>query len=140
MKIAIIGSSAFAKEMVEYRDQLRALGHECKVHEHYVEQAQGGGKDLIERIHHEHAALKKEYDYIRWHYNEIVASNAVLVLNFDKNGITNYIGGNTLMELGFAYVNNKKIYLLNSIPVMPYTDEIEAVNPIVINSDLSKII
>lgn len=58
-------------------------------------------------------------------------------MNISKNGIENYIGGNTLMELGFAHVMNKKIYLLNPIPEMSYTDEIIAVQPAIINGDLS---
>ncbi|MCK9379006.1 MAG: hypothetical protein M0P97_02585 [Candidatus Moranbacteria bacterium] len=139
MKIGIIGSSVFAKQMVEYRDKLIALGHENNLHEHYVAQAKGEMKDVIERMNVEHSQVKIENDYIKYHYNEIVESDAVLVLNFDKNGIENYIGGNTLMELGFAYVHNKKIFLLNPIPEMAYKDEIEAVQPIVINGDLSKI-
>ena len=43
------------------------------------------------------------------------------------------------MEIGFAYVNNKKIFLLNPIPDMIYRDEIEACQPIVISNDLSLI-
>jgi len=125
--------------MVEYRDKLRALGYEVNLHEHYVAQANGGMKDLIDRMQKEHAQVKIEYDYMRYHYNEIVGSDAVLVLNFDKNGIKNYIGGNTLMEIGFAYVNNKKIFLLSPIPDMNYKDEIVACQPIVINNDLSLI-
>jgi hypothetical protein len=56
-------------------------------------------KDLIDRMHREHAQVKKEHDYIRYHYNEIVSGDAVLVLNFDKNGIKNYIGANTFLEI-----------------------------------------
>jgi predicted RNA-binding protein with PUA domain len=69
-----------------------------------------------------------------------VSSDAILVLNFDKNGVKNYIGGNTLMEIGFAHVHDKKIFLLNPIPDMPYKDEIEATDPVVLSGDLSKII
>lgn len=43
------------------------------------------------------------------------------------------------MELGFAHVNNKKIFLLNPIPQMNYSDEIAAVQPVVINGDFSLI-
>ncbi len=139
MKITILGSSIFAKQMVEYRDKLRSLGYEVNLHEHYVTQANGGMKDLIGRMQKEHAEVKIEYDYIKYYYNEIVGSDAVLVLNFDKNGIKNYIGGNTLMEIGFAYVNNKKIFLLNPIPDMNYKDEIIACQPIVINKNLNLI-
>jgi len=61
-------------------------------------------------------------------------------LNYDKRGIKNYIGGNTLMEIGFAHVLNKKIFLLNPIPEIPfYKSEIEAVRPVILNGDLSKV-
>lgn len=58
----------------------------------------------------------------------------------DKNGIKNYIEGNTLMEIGFAHVLDQKIYLLNPIPYIPhYKTEIEAVKPIILNGDISKV-
>ena len=139
MIIAILGSSVFTKEMVDYMDRLEALGHTVRLHEHYIAQGRGGMKDLVERMHAEHGSVKKEYDYIRYHYDEIAGSDAILILNFDKNGIENYIGGNSLMEIGFAYILRKKIYLLNPIPKMSYTDEIEAMDPIVLDGDLSKI-
>lgn len=67
-------------------------------------------------------------------------ADAILVANFDKNGIKNYIGGNTLMEIGFAHVLNQKIFLLNPIPeIKYYKSEIEAVKPVIINGDLGKI-
>jgi hypothetical protein len=140
MKITIVSSSVFVKQMVDYRDKLIALGHIVDLHPHYVAQAAGERSDLVERTMTEHALLKKEYDYIRYHYNEIVDSDAILVLNFDKNGIKNYIGGNTLMEIGFAHVHYKKIFLLNPIPEINYEEEIKAMEPVVINGDLSLIV
>lgn len=140
MKITIAASSVFAKQMVDYMNHLVSLGHLVNLHEHYIKQASGGMSDLVERMGKEHGQVKKEYDYIRYHYNEIVNSDAILVLNFDKNGLKNYIGGNTLMEIGFAHVHNKKIFLLNPIPEISYRDEIEATNPVILNGDLSKIV
>ena len=72
-------------------------------------------------------------------FNLIKESDAVLVVNVDKNDIKNYIGGNTLLEMGFAHVLNKKIFLLNNIPDISYKDELRAMQPIVLNNDLSKI-
>ncbi len=67
-------------------------------------------------------------------------ADAVLVLNLDRHGIPNYIGGNTLMEIGFAHVLNQKIFLYNPIPEIPYyKSEIEAVKPVIINGDLTLI-
>jgi hypothetical protein len=96
--------------------------------------------EVIDRINNDHAQLKIENDYIRYHYNKIVKSDAVLVLNFDKNNIKNYIGANTFLEIGFAHVHNKKIFFLNDAPDQKYiNDEVGAVEPIVINNDLSLI-
>lgn len=140
MNIMIAASSIFVKEMVQYKVKLEKLGHENNLHEHYIAQANGQMKDLVTRMDREHGSVKKEYDYIRYHFNEIKESDAILVLNFDKNGIKNYIGANTFLEIGYAHVLNKRIYLLNDMPDQSYIkDELEAMEPTVINGDLSKI-
>lgn len=141
MKITICGSSKFRHEMVEYMEKLKNLGHDGIVHEHYIKSAKGDMPELMERVNREHATLKKEQGYIKWYYNAIKNSDAILVLNFDKNGIKNYIGGNTLMEIGFAHVNDKKIFLLNPIPEdVSYADEIKAMVDVILVGDLKKII
>ena len=83
---------------------------------------------------------KYNHDAIREFWKPMKTADALLVANFDKSGIKNYIGGNAFLEMGFAHVLNQKIFLLNPIPKMPYYEtEIIAMKPIVINGDLSKI-
>jgi hypothetical protein len=41
--------------------------------------------------------------------------------------------------MGFAFVLNKPIYLLYQIPKCSYRDEIEAMQPVVLGGDISKI-
>ncbi len=136
MKIGLIGSMQFTEKMLEARDILNSNGHQAFVtnlHEAFI----GKTDEEKETIKIEQ---KNNQDAIREFWREMQGADAVLVMNFDKNGIANYIGGNTLMEIGFAHVLNQKIYLLNSIPEIPYyKTEIEAVKPTIINGDLSKI-
>lgn len=66
-------------------------------------------------------------------------SDAIIVINVDKNGIKNYIGGNTFLEMGFAYVLDKKLFLLNDIPKVNYKDEIVALKPIILNGNIELI-
>lgn len=140
MKITICGSNAFRKEMLEYVNKLRELGHEGIIHPHYAEFARGEKQDVWGEIQREHGAAKRKYNYIKWYYDAIVNSDAILVLNFDKKGIKNYIGGNTLMEIGFAHVHGKKVFLLNPIPEdVGYVDEIKAMVDVILDGDLSKI-
>ncbi len=112
MKITIIGSSHFKEKKIEIKKELIALGHEPIIHPHYEDFVAGNRQDIWKMVENgEHARAKIENDYIMWYYNAIVNSDAVLVLNLEKNCKQNYIGGNTFLEIGFAYVNNKEIFL-----------------------------
>jgi len=136
MKIGIIGSMQYTEKMLEARDALNKLGHEAFVtdlHEAFIGKTDEE-KETIKIFQ------KNNKDAIREFWREMQGADAVLVLNYDKNGIENYIGGNTLMEIGFAHVLNQKIFLLNPIPeIQFYKTEIEAVKPIIINGDLELI-
>lgn len=84
---------------------------------------------------------KYEQDAIREHWKLIQKSDVVLILNYEKHGIPGYVGGNSFLEMGFAYILNKPIYLLYQIPKMPYYEtEIIAMKPRVINGDLEEIL
>ncbi|HLC44490.1 MAG: hypothetical protein A2722_04435 [Candidatus Doudnabacteria bacterium RIFCSPHIGHO2_01_FULL_50_11] len=67
-------------------------------------------------------------------------NDAVLVLNFEKNKIPNYIGGATFIEMYDAFRLKKKIFLYNDIPTGIFKDEIIGFNPTVIHGELDKII
>ena len=63
-----------------------------------------------------------------------------MVLNHDKKGIKNYIGSNSFLEIGFAHILNKKIYILNEMLDTEYCyQEIIAMEPVVLGGDLSEI-
>jgi len=132
MKITICGSMAFAKEMLKIKQKLEKQNHIVIIPANTDKYANG-------TIDVENKWEKIELDVIRVYFNEIKKTDAILVINKDKNNIKNYVGGNSLIEMAFAYVLNKKIFLLNPIPKMSYSDEIEAMKPIILNNDLSKI-
>ncbi len=123
-------------KMVEVYDMLKAMGHEPFMTERN-EPMRGKSAGEIEKIK---LHQKYEFDAIMAFWKKMQGADAVLVLNLDKNGIKNYIGGNTLMEIGFAHVLGQKIFLWNPIPeTLHYKSEIEACRPTVIDGDLSKI-
>lgn len=76
---------------------------------------------------------------LRLQIEKIVNNDAILVANFDKNGVKNYIGGATFLELFKAWELGRKIFLLNPPPDSNLRDEILAFNPIIINGDFSLI-
>jgi len=142
MKICIISSLNFTEEIFNVSAELIMLGHqvtipptaklieEGKVTTNAISNEKVSGK-IIERI------IKQ--DSFKQNYYRINDADCVLALNYKKNGIENYIGGSTFLELGFAYILNKKIFIFNDIPEMSYTHEIMAMQPIILNKDLSKI-
>lgn len=136
MKIGVVGSMQYTDKMLEAREELIKLGHSAFLTT-LADPFVGKTNEEIEKI-----KLHQKYnlDAIREFWNLMQGADAILVMNLDKNNIQYYIGGNTLMEIGFAHVLNQKIFLYNPIPEIPYyKSEIEAVKPIIINGDFKKI-
>jgi nucleoside 2-deoxyribosyltransferase len=136
MNIIICGSMSASKKMVEIEKKLIALGYSVILPESTHEYAQ---MDTIDKTITESARDKADNDLIRGYFNKIKEGDAVLIVNVEKNNIEGYIGGNAFLEMGFAYVLNKPLYLLHDIPEMNYRDEIEAMSPVILHGDLSKI-
>jgi hypothetical protein len=136
MRIGVIGSMQYTEKMLKIRDQLITMGHDAYVTtlaDPFVGKTDDE-KEII-KLHQ-----KNNMDAIREFWRLMQGGDAILVANFDKLGVKNYIGGNTLMEIGFAHVLDQKVFLLNPIPDIPYyKTEIEAVKPVILNGDLTKI-
>ena len=142
MKITLCGSTTFLEEMEAVRESLLEIGFEKAYLPGTTEIRKMIKKRLKERtksIPEETAQKKIQHDLINAHYKKIMRADCILVTNFEKNGVKNYIGGNTLMEMGFAFVNKKPIFLLNPVPKIRYKSEILGMQPIVINGNLEKI-
>lgn len=78
--------------------------------------------------YHKKAAL------MRGHFDEVAKGDAVLVLNYEKHGVQNYIGGNVLMEMSLAFYLHKPIFIINEIPEdSPFEEEIKGFDPIVLH-------
>jgi len=145
MRIVVCGSMAFAKEMLKTKKTLEEKGHFVFLPDETVGYAEEDiliKQKQVQKDEAEAGARRKiEMDLIRKHYEKIKNSDAILVLNHERRGIKGYIGGNTFLELGFAHVHNKPIYLINDIPLEPpyFLEEIKAMRPLVLNGDLDKI-
>lgn len=140
MKIALMHSLDFSQEALDIKKRLEAKGHEVS-RCYSVSRVEAGDLSVEEIKNMKLAGNFFDYtvskDLIRWNWERLKKDEAILVLNFSKNNITNYIGGNTFLEMGFAHVLNKPIFLWHDIPQMSYTDEIKAMQPIIINGNIN---
>mgnify|MGYP001583108835 CR=1 FL=1 len=147
MKITICGSIAFYEKMQEVKKQLENMGYEVKLPP--IEVRNGEGKLIsvqeyykIRKGNSDHTGWigERKSEAIMTHFKKVEWSDAILVLNYDKNEVKGYVGGNTLMEIGLAFFLKKKIYFLNDIPELSYKEELSGMKPVVIRGDLNKIV
>lgn len=140
MKIVICASVNFPEKIREVEKGLKERGHKVVIPYSIIKHSIQSYEDAQK--------LKEMYDYqtaekpefTRRHFNEIKNADAILVVNVEKNSIPDYIGGATFSEMMFAFYWEKKIFLLNPIPTHEklafFRDEIEAVQPVVLNRNL----
>jgi hypothetical protein len=140
-RINVLGSTHFMKEMVEAKEKLCEMGYNGTIHPHYEAFVRGEMKEHLEKWHKgEKAQLKRENNYLKTHYAHILESDAILFINAEKNGKKNYIGPNVLIEMGQAFVNNKKMFLMYDMPTdSPFIDEIDSMDPICLKGDFAAI-
>ena len=137
MKIIICGSISAADEILKVKKELENKGHSVEIPEGVK---RPGIRAKTEAAVSEKAEIKTKYDLIRGYYEKMKKYDAVLIVNPEKKGIKGYIGGNTLIEMAFAHVLNKKLYCLYPLPDMSYTSEMLAMQPVILNGDLNKIV
>jgi hypothetical protein len=137
MKIMVCGSMSFAQQMVDAKQALEQHGHVVEL-SHFVQ-------NHLEKTMAESEAQvrveKMEQDAMRTDFEKIRGVDAVVVLNYHKRGVDHYIGGNTLLEMGLAHILDKKIFLLHPVPnIEYYQSEIEAMRPVVLHGDVTKVV
>lgn len=133
MKICICCSLSFTNEVLALSKELELLGHEPLL-------PNGMINHVTEQEDFDPVKTKAATDAVRKHIDKIREADAILVCNYDKNGIENYIGANTFIEIAAAHYMHKPIYFLNSLPKQAYIqDEIESFDATILNGDLSKI-
>ena len=139
MKILIICSTSFYDRIKDVAEVLTKNGHQVKMPNCYdAPVTNDDNKKMSE----------KEYkDFFARMYQESRESvsnvDAVLVLNYTKvknsQNYDNYIGASTFLEMYEAFMQNKKIYMMNDYPDNMLLDEIKGFSPTIINGDLNKI-
>ena len=132
MKIFIICSKVFYDKIPLIKAVLDAAGHDVTLPNCYDDPGtEARYKALGDQAHAEWKA-----SMLRHSQEVIEQTDAVLVLNFEKNGQPNYIGGATFLEMYDAFRLGKKIYMYNDIPDGMLKDEIKGFEPVLLHQSL----
>ncbi len=137
-KIFLAASMNFYEELVSIESKLLSLGFEVEIP--VSAKLMKEKNDFAVEHFKGKTTSEQKGKYIKENFNNISSSNALLVINNEKNNIQGYIGPNVLMEIGLAFHLHKTIYIWNQYPLdASYKDEMLALGVIVISRDLSKI-
>lgn len=140
--VTICSSANFYRQAVDIQADLEKLGYKVLIPATAERMKQS---DDFEVSHYktwfgDNNDYHKKTALMRGHFDEVERGDAVLVLNFEKHGVTNYIGGNVLMEMALAFHLKKPIFLFNEIPDQsPFLEEIIGLEPIVLSGRLEKL-
>jgi hypothetical protein len=139
MKILILGSMAFAKDMVKIQKELTKLGHD-------VDLPVGTSPHLKDPNFVDNLDDNLEYciknDVMRKNFRFISEHDGVVIVNNRRNDVDGYIGVSALMELGVSHYLGKKIFIYNQIPrhsIARWAHEVAIMQPTILKGDLTKI-
>jgi hypothetical protein len=140
--ITVCCSCNFYKHAVEVKDQLEKQGFKVIVPVTALEMQRRNDYE----VSHYKTWFANEDDYpekakrIREHLEEVERGDAILVINDEKHGLKNYIGGNVLMEMSLAFYLNKPIFILHEFPEdSKYLEEIKGMLPVLLHGKLQNL-
>jgi hypothetical protein len=136
--ITVCSSANFYRQAVDIQAALQKSGYTVVIPATAEKMKASGDYD----VSHYKTWFADSNDYpkkaalMRGHFDEIAAGDAILVLNYEKHGVANYIGGNVLMEMGLAFYLNKPIFIINEIPEeSSFVEEIKGFMPVVLHGN-----
>jgi hypothetical protein len=133
MKIFIACSKHFYDRIDSIKKVLEDAGHEVALPNSFDDPLAEERFRAMSREEH----VKFKSKMMKVNEENIMPNDAVLVLNFEKRGIPNYIGGATFLEVYNAWKMGKKVFFYNDLPVCSFSDELLGIDPVVIKGDLS---
>ncbi|PIP74533.1 MAG: hypothetical protein COY68_01805 [Candidatus Levybacteria bacterium CG_4_10_14_0_8_um_filter_35_23] len=140
--ITICASASHYKSVLEIEKELKKLGFKTKIPQtaKTMQRSKNFNVDDYKTWYKDKKDYGKKTKLILGHFKKILDSDAILVVNMNKNGVKGYIGGNTLMEMTIAFHYKKPIYIYCDISEdLQIKEEVYGLKSKFIKGDLSKI-
>lgn len=140
--ITICCSASFYRQALEVQDQLKKMGFRVLMPLTANKMKKSGdfNVETYKTWYTNAADYGKKEKLMKTHFKKVIEGDVILVINFKKDGMEGYIGGNGLMEMAIAFHYGKPIYVLNPVSQLsPLYEEILGMRPIFLNGNLEKI-
>lgn len=138
--ITICSSANFYRQAVDLQEELEKMGYNVVVPKTAKKMKETGDFDVshYKTWFADANDYHKKAELMRAHFDEITAGDAILVLNYEKHGKQNYIGGNVLMEMCLAFYQHKPIFIINDAPEdSPFLEEILGMHPTFLHGNVA---
>lgn len=140
--ITICASVSHYKQVIPIEQELKKMGFKVLVPDTLRTMQKNNNFDVefYKTWHKNKNDYGKKTKLVIAHFKKVLKGDAILIVNFEKNGMEGYIGGNVLMEITLAFHFKKPIYVYNKVSdKLPILEEIYAVQPTFLAGDLTKI-
>lgn len=140
--ITICSSAAHYRNVLDLEKELKALGYVIKIPKTAAIMKKTNNFDVssYKTWYKNPKDYKKKTQLMEGHFKKVLEADAILVANFEKNGLKGYIGGNVLMEMVLAFHYKKPIFIYNDISdELGIKEEVFGLNPIFLNSNVNLI-
>jgi hypothetical protein len=137
--ITICSSANFYRQAVQIKEQLEKADFEVIIPAMAEEMKRTNNYEVSHHKtwHADPGDYYKKAELMHGHFDEVDKADAILVLNFEKNGKANYIGGNVLMEMALAFHARKPIFVLNDLPEdSAYLEELHGMVPVILKGEV----
>ena|SRR3989338_1039701 len=140
--ITICCSASFYRHALEAEEELKKCGFRVLIPRTAYRMKKSGNFEVAayKTWFANDGDWKKKTALMKEHFEKVLEGDAVLVLNFAKNGVDGYIGGNVLMEMALAFHYKKPLYVLHPVNAkLPVYEEVLGMQPLFLNGELNNI-
>ena len=140
--ITLCASVSHYKPMLRVSEELEKLGFKVFIPETALVMRKTG--DFNVKAYKTWVLNKKDYykktEFIKKHISKIFQSDAILIANYEKNGIKGDIGGNVLIEIAHPHAQCPRWRL--GVPIsekLPIAEEVYGLGAIFLDSKIKNI-
>ena len=140
--ITLCSSCSFYREVIGLKNELERAGFSVLVPDTALKMEASGNfnVDDYKAWFRDPSLYHLKTERMDSHFKKVAEGDCILVVNLPKKGFQGYIGANVLLEMFYATLHDKPIYVLHPVDENLFCyEEVMGMNPIFIDGDLEKI-
>jgi hypothetical protein len=138
--ITICTSSSFYRQAVDLAEEFEKAGFNVLLPDmaHNMKKASDFERKNFQPWLTDPSKYYVKGELMHGHFDKVAVADAIFVINDEKHGVPNYIGGNVLMEMALAFHLGIPIFIQNEVPEeSAFMEEIYGMQPVTLKGKAS---